>query len=590
MQALLEDFTPSGSGLRWRAHQDYYREEGLDVFFRQEVPYNITSNPCYAEQVAKLCIAQHAHKPAVPSELHILELGGGNGIFAYNFLTAFASLNPTLFKSLRYVLSDFSEPMLEALGSHAAFSQWLASGQLSFQVIDARGSTAHTTHWDSIIANYLFSTFATEIICKPGEQWCIEKTRLSLPVTKAWMTFIARYLRTRDLSAPLAKDHPHKQRFASLFKAQQRVADKLSSDAESPEHTQTDLWAWLEKNLFHHWISASDPSVFIQKNDRALLTPLLIAPLQEALSPHLWQAILATENEGTAHTGIARRFFPLTITDFPPEHQQMLKKNASFYPMAYAPEVLNALSVWKSRLKPEGVLLVSDKASISTSKNTQSNNSVSIARHGGTLSHALNWPLCLAMLPGALHTQRGHHAIQTLCYSPQPTPALISLFQEDWVEHPRHLLSHALLEGGQALLQSDRVEAAYRSLKEALDYRPHDGTLQYFCALCCMHQGDYITALEILRHPHDDIFALFNRDILMAEAYQCTGQYAKALPAYQQSMVYGENALTYYQMALCQQALKADNDARKSIEKAYQLHPEDEDIQSLREALVSSEK
>lgn len=589
MYVLLEDFTPSGSSLRWQAHQDYYRDEGLEVFFRQEVPYNITSNPCYAQQVAKLCIAQHAHK----TSLQLLELGGGNGIFAYNFLSAFEQLNPALFQQLRYVLSDFSASMLDALQGHSAFSRWQAEGQLTFKVLDASGKTPNSENWDGIIANYLFSTFPTDVLCKPGAEWCIEKTRITPSLSREWLNFIETYLCTRNLSAPLPEEHAHQKSFAALFIAQQEVAKALRLEVEGP--TDTELWEWLETHLLKHWHSNTTEANTTEANttapkaqDRELLQHLLIAPLKAALAPHLWQAVLTAETENRTETVIARRFFPFAIDDLPQAHQQALGSISAFYPIAYAPEVLNALSFWKAHLQPDGFLLISDKASINTAPT--STGTVSIARHGGTLSHALHWPLCLQTLPGALHTDRAHHAIQTLCYSADPTAELRHTFQKDWIDHPRHLISHALLEGGQALLQSDRMEAAYRSLKEALDYRPGDGTLQYFCALCCMHQGDYATALKILETAHDDIFALFNRDILIAEAYQATGQYAKAIPAYERSMVYGENALTYYQMALCQQALKANDAALDSVRKAYALHPQDEDIQALKVLLESAQK
>jgi tetratricopeptide (TPR) repeat protein len=578
MRVLLEDFTPSGAGLRWQAHQDYYREEGLEVFFRQEVPYNITSNPCYAEQVARLCIAQHAQKP----DLHLLELGGGNGIFAYNFLKAFERLSPTLFQKVRYVLSDFSEPMLNTLSAHTAFSPWLAKGQLELKVLDASGKTSISENWDGIIANYLFSTFPTEVVCKPGDEWCIEKTRLIPSLRPEWLDFIEQYLHTRDLSAPLPQTHTHHERFAALFIAQHAVAKTLRFQVEAGLTETDELWEWLETQLSQQW------GLHQQAQDHDLLHRLLITPLKTTLTPHLWQAVLAAENENAADTAIDRRFFPVKLDAFPPAHQEALSTVSAFYPIAYAPDVLEALHFWKTHLKPDGFLLISDKASVSQKQTATG--TVSIARHGGTLSHALHWPLCLQILPDALYTKRTHHAIQTLCYSAHPTPELSDRFQHEWVEHPRHLLSHALLEGGQALLQSNRMEAAYRSLKEALDYRPSDGTLQYFCALCCINDGDYVTALTILESPHDDIFALFNRDILIAEAYQATGQYAKAIPAYERSMAYGENALAYYQMALCQQALKAYDAALKSVKKAYALHPQDEDIQALQALLASSLK
>lgn len=575
---ILQDFVPSGESLRWQAHQTYYQEEGIEVFLRQEVPYNITSNPCYARQVAQLYLAQYPE----PQPLHILELGGGNGIFAFNFLRAFEQLAPAHFSQLHYVLSDFSAPMLEVLAEHEAFAQWQKVGTLTLAVRDAQGGSKaqeETQTWDGIIANYLFSTFPTEILCKPGAEWHLEKTRLEVSVPPEWLDFIAKYLQQQNLSAPLAPTHTHRTSFQALYAAQKRVAEALP---QAP--AETEVLSWLESELLQAWqTQLSSP---LPDTAAALLNHLLLQPLHKRLIPFAWEAILSAEQQGDRAPQVQKRFFPWDIQTAPDTHRQLLNKLNAFQPLAYAPDVLDALFYWQSRLSPQGILVCSDKALVASTLESYPQ----IARHGGTLSHALHWPLYVQALPGCLYTDRAHHAIQTLCYSPQPTEALRHSFQVNWIHTPRHLISHALLEGGQALLQADRMEAAYRSLKEALDARPEDGTLQYFCALCCLSQGQPMTALSILEVPHDDIFALFNRDILKAEAYQATGQYALAIAAYTASLAYGENALTYYQMARCQQALAQTEAALLSLEKAEQLHPEDADTQALKEALLASQK
>ncbi len=575
---VLQDFVPSGESLRWQAHRAYYQEEGIAVFLRQEVPYNITSNPCYARQVAQLYLAQYPE----PQPLQILELGGGNGIFAFNFLNAFAQLAPAHFSQLHYVLSDFSAPMLDVLAEHEAFAQWQNAGTLTLAVRDAQGASEtqdEAQAWDGIIANYLFSTFPTEILCKPGAEWHLEKTRLEVAVPQDWLNFIARYLHQQDLSAPLGSAHPHYDSLQSLYQAQKQVATQLE---KAPG--EVDVLTWLETQLLQTW-QQQQPEP-LPATATALLHHLLLQPLHELLVPFAWEAILAAEQEGDSTKQVQKRFFAWDIQQIPASHRQLLEALPAFHPLAYAPKVLTALTHWQSQLSPSGLLICSDKAQVESSIQGHPQ----IARHGGTLSHALHWPLYLQALPGCLFTNRAHHAIQTLCYSPQPSADLCHSFQENWIDTPRHLLSHALLEGGQALLQADRMEAAYRSLKEALDTRPEDGTLQYFCALCCLSQGQPMTALSILEVPHDDIFGLFNRDILKAEAYQATGQYALAIPAYRDSLRYGENALTYYQMARCQQALSQTEDALLSLEKAEALHPEDIDIQALKEAVLASQK
>jgi tetratricopeptide (TPR) repeat protein len=163
-------------------------------------------------------------------------------------------------------------------------------------------------------------------------------------------------------------------------------------------------------------------------------------------------------------------------------------------------------------------------------------------------------------------------------------PAVQAQFRQDFVDYPRNEISHALLEGGHALMQQERLEAAERCLRRALNYRPGDGTLQYLQAVCLLNQQRYGEALAVLNRSHDDLFGLLNREILLAESLRLTGQPEAAVPWYLASLRHGENSQTWYNLALCRLELDQRDEALVALQRAAVLDPEDAEIQDLIEA------
>ncbi|MEZ0373848.1 MAG: hypothetical protein ACAI44_32455, partial [Candidatus Sericytochromatia bacterium] len=68
---------PYEQSLLWTLHREYYQQQGLQAFLRQEVPYNISSNPCLAGNALRLLLAaENVQKKAAPAEtVHVLEIG-----------------------------------------------------------------------------------------------------------------------------------------------------------------------------------------------------------------------------------------------------------------------------------------------------------------------------------------------------------------------------------------------------------------------------------------------------------------------------------------------------------------------------------
>jgi hypothetical protein len=86
-QEILESEMRLSECLLWRLQEQYFQESGIAAW--KEVPFHITSNPfiarVYAEVIVAFLLDYGSHLD--PSEpVHILELGGGTGVFAFYFM------------------------------------------------------------------------------------------------------------------------------------------------------------------------------------------------------------------------------------------------------------------------------------------------------------------------------------------------------------------------------------------------------------------------------------------------------------------------------------------------------------------------
>ena len=96
---------------------------------------------------------------------------------------------------------------------------------------------------------------------------------------------------------------------------------------------------------------------------------------------------------------------------------------------------------------------------------------------------------------------------------------------------------------------------------------------------------DALDRLRPARTGHDDLFGLFNREILLAESLRLLGQPERALPLYQASLRHGENSQTYYNLALCQLDLDRQDAAIAALQQAAALDPGDEETSALLKSL-----
>lgn len=585
----IESWVPYEQSLLWRLHRDYYQQQGLQAFLSQDVPYNVSSNPCLARQLVRLMLA--SLPDPLPPELPVLELGAGLGVFAYNFLLALEQEAPELAPRVCYWLSDYAAESLQELARHPAFADFCARGRLRLCLIDSEQPhlasdlagepiSLPESGFRLVVANYVFSTLPTAVLLKQGDRWLRQSTRLDWePLgpdpepgqVRGFCVAIAQQLRGYRLADSVAADHPSRPLMVALQQAQDSVADALETDALPTGEFR----AWLEEALAQAW--AVNLGTENWQGLLGTLRELITGPLlrRESYPPDQIQA--------------EDRFEPAEQLFASELHHQALESLTADWPLAtagYSPASLKALGELVKLTCPEGLVVFNDKA-YAGPEWMRGAEPERATRHGQSLAHPVNFPLFEAVMAlqgiAACRTSdpaQALHSLMIYCGSELP-PALRQRFEQDFVITPGNELSHALLEGGHALMQTERIEQAARCLQRALSFRPGDGTLQYLAAVCLLNLTQYDRALALLEAPHDDLFGLFNREILLAEIHRLSGRPAEALPYYLASLRHGENSQTYYNLALCQLELDQPDEARHALLQAATLDPDDEEIEAL---------
>jgi hypothetical protein len=164
----------------WNLQREFYLRAGPEAWKPKGVPSYVTNNAFIARAYARLAVAlmrdlarDGGLDPAQP--LHVIELGGGAGRFAYMFLRALekerAALPALAALPVRYVLTDLVASNLERARAHERLRPFVERGQLDFARFDlesdeaitllgsgeriAAGSLANPAF---VVANYAFDT------------------------------------------------------------------------------------------------------------------------------------------------------------------------------------------------------------------------------------------------------------------------------------------------------------------------------------------------------------------------------------------------------------------------------------------------
>jgi hypothetical protein len=171
----LESNLPLSQSLIWRRQREFYVSRGMGAWTVDKVPQFITNNPFIAEMYARIvfqfltdAIRQDGHGAApisAENPLRILELGAGTGKFAFLFLRHLATLMEKQgigLKTVRYIMSDCSEGMIESWRSNRHLAEFANLDVLHFRLLEAgrptRLETGERPGPVVLIANYVFDS------------------------------------------------------------------------------------------------------------------------------------------------------------------------------------------------------------------------------------------------------------------------------------------------------------------------------------------------------------------------------------------------------------------------------------------------
>lgn len=147
------------------------------------MPHYITNNPVLAAAYARVVLA--FMRDRAPSPLRIVELGGGSGRFAFQFLTSFSKLHQASalrHVPFRYVLSDFSEHTVAFWRQHEALAPFVRRGILELARVDLDAidtlAAATTDGPLVVIANYVLGSLRQDVFHVRAGQ--LEECRLTV--------------------------------------------------------------------------------------------------------------------------------------------------------------------------------------------------------------------------------------------------------------------------------------------------------------------------------------------------------------------------------------------------------------------------
>jgi hypothetical protein len=129
----------------WRLQREFYTKAGPEAWKPKGVPSFVTNNAFIARAYARMAVALmrdllrtgalDARQP-----MHVIELGGGAGRFAYLFLRALRQERSSLPEldavPLRYVLTDLAEANLQSARGHERLRPFVDKGVLDFARFD----------------------------------------------------------------------------------------------------------------------------------------------------------------------------------------------------------------------------------------------------------------------------------------------------------------------------------------------------------------------------------------------------------------------------------------------------------------------
>jgi hypothetical protein len=190
---ILERGRRLSESLLWKLQQNFYDSQGARAWASGVVPHYITGNGWIADSYAKVVLgwlrdctaaASVASEPGSfpPLDLRhpvtLLELGCGSGRFGFLVLGRLLDLlgrSALRHVRIRYVMSDFTDSILEPLRRHPALQPWIEQGILDFARFDATAPGENVGDIIGevrnpliVIANYVFDSLPQDAFAVRG--------------------------------------------------------------------------------------------------------------------------------------------------------------------------------------------------------------------------------------------------------------------------------------------------------------------------------------------------------------------------------------------------------------------------------------
>lgn len=149
----------------WGLQRAFFEQMGVDAWRKGIVPHYITSNGFIARAYARVIYAFLKDRRAPPPSadglpsaaglpIHIVELGTGSGRFTYALLRHLEELieqSAYPLPPFRYVMTDLPERNLDFWLDHPFLQEWLQSGLLDVAQFDAEHSTQLTLRRSGVV-------------------------------------------------------------------------------------------------------------------------------------------------------------------------------------------------------------------------------------------------------------------------------------------------------------------------------------------------------------------------------------------------------------------------------------------------------
>lgn len=174
--ATIEDFTRFDQSKIWSIHQEYFLNVGLRAWKSGEIPYSGISNYNEAFKKARLFIENlKVSDKELTKPIRVLEVGGGYGEFAVNFLQAFQDIceyeDLEYFEDLEYYFTDFSQKTLDEVEAAGKIQDF--ADKVKYKRFDVLKPPSFLDdeeiklgYFDLIMANYLLDQLPARVIAR----------------------------------------------------------------------------------------------------------------------------------------------------------------------------------------------------------------------------------------------------------------------------------------------------------------------------------------------------------------------------------------------------------------------------------------